>query len=507
MIRIYWFYIGSAERSTTLSGTWRLAYSFDALSRPTSVTSTAEGTSSYTYDITSQVTAATHTGQPNETYGFDANSNRNTAGYTVATNNQSTAGLGFTFTFDSAGNRLTRTETSTGKVQSYEWDYRNRLTAVIDRNTSAGPIVKQVNYEYDPYNRLVKRSLDPDGAGPNPATTQYWAYDQGINALLQIDGSSASNLSHRYLWSEQVDQLLADEQITSPSVPGNTLWGLADNLGSLRDIADFNESTGVTSIANHRVFSSTGKLVSETNSAIDLLFAFTGKQLDDSTDLQHNLYRWYDAAFGQWLSEDPLGFEAGDENLRRYVSGNAVGSIDPTGLVVNPQLPTNQEPREPGELLFDDVLKLLRRPLEHKITDTIKDSVRDTLFPRAPRISGPYFPSDLPTVPADFTFQEQEYYFDLPILPPLLPEPGQGIPIPVMIEGPYGPFSPGTKIAVSKILFSTMGTQTKVEFQLPSDIDYRDAFSGDFRSIFDQIQDKTKGRIIDGITFTFEFVK
>ena len=61
VIRIYWFYIGSAERSTTLSGTWRLAYSFDALSRPTSVTSTAEGTSSYTYDITSQVTAATHT--------------------------------------------------------------------------------------------------------------------------------------------------------------------------------------------------------------------------------------------------------------------------------------------------------------------------------------------------------------------------------------------------------------------------------------------------------------
>ena len=81
------FYIGSTERSTTLSGTWRLAYSFDSLSRPTSVSSTAEGTSSYTYDATSQV------------------------------------------------------------------------TAVIDRNTSAGPIVKQVNYEYDPYNRLEKTKV------------------------------------------------------------------------------------------------------------------------------------------------------------------------------------------------------------------------------------------------------------------------------------------------------------------------------------------------------------
>ncbi|MEO8271159.1 MAG: hypothetical protein ABI557_15665, partial [Aureliella sp.] len=93
---------------------------------------------------------------------------------------------------------------------------RNRLTTVIDRITSGGAIVKQVNYEYDAYNRLVKRSLDADGAGPNPATTQYWAYDEGINAVLQFDGAAASNQSHRYLWAEQVDQLLADEQITSP---------------------------------------------------------------------------------------------------------------------------------------------------------------------------------------------------------------------------------------------------------------------------------------------------
>ncbi|MEO8272214.1 MAG: RHS repeat-associated core domain-containing protein, partial [Aureliella sp.] len=307
-------------------------YSFDALSRPTSVVSTAEGTSSYSYDVTSQVTGATHTGQSNETYGFDANGNRNTTGYTVGTNNQTTAGLGYTFTFDFNGNRLTRTETSTGNVQSYEWDFRNRLTAVIDRNTSGGAIVKQVNYEYDAYNRLVKRSLDADGAGPNPATNQHWAYDEGINAVLQFDGAAASNQSHRYLWAEQVDALLADEQITSPSVPGNTLWGLADNLSTLRDIADFNESTSVTTVTNHRTFNANGKLVAETNAAVDLLFAYTGKQLDDSTGLQHNLYRWYDANLGQWLSEDPFGFAAGDENVRRYVGNRSSLSTDPTGL-------------------------------------------------------------------------------------------------------------------------------------------------------------------------------
>ena len=218
------------------------------------------------------------------------------------------------------------------KVQSYEWDYRNRLTAVIDRNTSGGAIVKRVDYEYDAYNRLVKRSLDADGAGPNPATTQYWAYDQGINAVLQFDGAAATNLSHRYLWSDRVDELFADEQVTSPSVPGNTLWGLADNLGTLRDIADFNESTSVTSVTNHRTLNANGKLGAETNAAVDLLFAFTGKLLDDATGLQHNLNRWYDAVFAQWLSEDPTGFAAGDANVRRYVGNQATNATDPAGL-------------------------------------------------------------------------------------------------------------------------------------------------------------------------------
>jgi RHS repeat-associated protein len=305
------------------------AYTYDPLSRIATIVSTLEGTDTYSYDQTSQLVGATHTSHANETYGFDANGNRNTSGFTTGTNNQTTAGLGFTYTYDDEGNRITKTETSTGKVEEYTWDHRNRLTKVVFRNSSGGAIVKQVDYEYDAYNRLVRRTFDADGAGAGAATNQYWVYDEGINAVLQFDGSSASNLSHRYLWSDNVDELLADEQIAG----NNTLWGLADHLGSLRDIADYSESTGVTTIANHRTLNSFGKLVSETNAAVDMLFAFTGKQFDEATGLQHNLFRWYDPVLGQWLSEDPIGFAAGDENVRRYVGNGVVDSVDPTGLV------------------------------------------------------------------------------------------------------------------------------------------------------------------------------
>ena len=120
--------------------------------------------------------------------------------------------------------------------------------------------------------------------------------------------------------------------MTSLSVGGNTLWGLGDHLGTPRDIADLNEGTSVTSVTNHRTYNGFGKLTAETNSAVDMLFGYTGKQLDEATGLQHNLNRWYDSNLGQWLNEDPIGFDAGDVNTRRYVSNGSLHLVDPLGL-------------------------------------------------------------------------------------------------------------------------------------------------------------------------------
>lgn len=367
------------QGTTTLSG---YTYSYDSVSRLTSVNSTVEGVSLYSYDKTSQLVGADHASQTDETYSFDANGNRNSSGYTTSSNNLTTAGNGFTYTYDDEGNRVSRTETATGKVQEYLWDYRNRLITVRDRNSAGGAIVKQVDYAYDALNRMVRRSLDADGAGAGAATNQYWAYDEGINAVVQFDGAASSNLSHRYLWSNAVDELLADEQVTSLSTGGNTLWGLADHLGTIRDIADANESTGTTSVTNHRTYNAFGKLVAETNTAVDLIFGFTGKQLDDSTGLQHNLFRWYDASLGQWMSEDPMGFGANDGNLRRYIGNSSVGYKDPTGLIQEP----NETPEE-GTPMFQigqwsiDKPNLKWEPLDTdlKLTGSIAAEIENEL--------------------------------------------------------------------------------------------------------------------------------
>jgi RHS repeat-associated protein len=135
------------------------------------------------------------------------------------------------------------------------------------------------------------------------------------------------------LWGAIVDQLFADEQITNPLLEGNTIWPLGDHLGTLRDLADFDGTS--FAISNHRVYDSFGKLTSETNSAVDTFFAYTGKYFDRITGLSNHWHRWYDPQLGKWISEDPIGFLAGDANLARYV-GNMVSQFtDPTGLIAN----------------------------------------------------------------------------------------------------------------------------------------------------------------------------
>jgi RHS repeat-associated protein len=130
-----------------------------------------------------------------------------------------------------------------------------------------------------------------------------------------------------------VDQVLADEKVTSLNNAGDILWPLGDNLGTVRDLATYDSQTDTTTVANHITYDAYGKVTAETNSAIDHLFAYTGRQFDEATALQNNLNRWYDPAVGGWLNQDPIGFEAGDANLCRYVANAPTIEIDPTGLM------------------------------------------------------------------------------------------------------------------------------------------------------------------------------
>ncbi|MGB4728545.1 MAG: RHS repeat-associated core domain-containing protein, partial [Thermogutta sp.] len=125
-------------------------------------------------------------------------------------------------------------------------------------------------------------------------------------------------------------QSLAEEAVNG-GTDESVQWTLTDHLNTVRDIAKYNSQTDMTTVVNHLVYDAFGKVTSETNPAVDSLFLFTGRPYDLDSQLQNNLNRWYDARVGRWLSEDPIGFDAGDGNLYRYVGNATVTSVDPTG--------------------------------------------------------------------------------------------------------------------------------------------------------------------------------
>ena len=204
-----------------------------------------------------------------------------------------------------------------------------------------------IHTRYDAFNRMVSET---NTAGDTTTQTRF-AFDAN-QIVMQFSGTgssalTASNLTDRYLWGPAVDQLMADEQLSSLSSAGNVLYALTDNQNTVRDLATYDSDTDTTTVVDHRVFSTYGKMISEINpstlepAAVDCIFGYTGKYADSATGLQWNLNRWYNPSLQTWMSQDPIGFNAGDANLYRYVGNGPTDGIDPTGLADAPPGPGN----------------------------------------------------------------------------------------------------------------------------------------------------------------------
>ena len=96
------------------------------------------------------------------------------------------------------------------------------------------------------------------------------------------------------------------------------MWPLTDHLGTVRDLAD---STGT--VVNHIRYDSFGNVTGETNTAVDHLFGFTGREHDDESGLAYFRARYYDPVIGRFISEDPIGFAGGCTAGRRPPPGRS----------------------------------------------------------------------------------------------------------------------------------------------------------------------------------------
>src|SRR5690606_37137449 len=109
-----------------------------------------------------------------------------------------------------------------------------------------------------------------------------------------------------------------------------TAWYLTDHLGSVRDIVN-----GVGVVIDTITYDSFGNVVAEANAAGGDRFKFTGREWDAEAGLYYYRARFYDPTLGRFISQDPIGFLAGDANLYRYVGNSPLTFIDPLGLAAS----------------------------------------------------------------------------------------------------------------------------------------------------------------------------
>jgi RHS repeat-associated protein len=211
----------------------------------------------------------------------------------------------YQYQYDDEGNLTRKTEIATGSITNYEWDYRNRLTRVV----SGGQIIE---YLYDAEDRRVGKKI-------NGVVTQKYVYD-GADIALVVD--AAGVLVERYLYGAGVDNVLSRES------GGAVVWSLADKQGSVVDLVD---EHGV--VLNHFVYDGFGSRTGVTG--VDFRFGYTGRELDGETGLYYYRARYYDPSLGRFISEDPVGFGAGDTNLYRYVNNSPTNFTDPTGTTIS----------------------------------------------------------------------------------------------------------------------------------------------------------------------------
>jgi RHS repeat-associated protein len=313
----------------------QFVYSLDSGDRLTSETDTQNGattTTSYSYDSAGQLLPASTL-----SYTYDPNGNRTggSSAYTVTTGNQMTADLSWTYSYDNEGNLKEKDTKRVGSSEKWMYTYNasNELTEVNHYNTQ-GIHDLTVDYKYDAFGEQIEEDVNGtafaefgiDGWNSNMANPTG---NENINVWARLDQNN--HLITRYVWGDRVDQQLARIDLT----PATPYWTLQDRLGSIRDVIDYNGA--VKDDIQYDAFGNIN-LASETNSGFRGWYAYSGREYDTEINLQYNHARWYDSFSGRWISQDPLGFDAGDSNLYRYVNNGPTGAIDPSGLAPDSML-------------------------------------------------------------------------------------------------------------------------------------------------------------------------
>ena len=215
-----------------------------------------------------------------------------TTSITTDSNGNMTRILGFDLTFD-AWNRLVRVAKPDGTLVA--------------------------EYRYDALNRRITKTT--------PAETRYFYYNRNWQCLTEYANSSATP-DTTYLWGlRYIDDIICRTQNSQ------TLYSLSDPNWNVVALVDTNglpvERYTYTAFGKLHIYDPAFNERAESQCVWTR--TFTGQVLDSETGLMSYRNRFYSPILGRFIMRDPIGYNAEDENLYRYVQNNPFIFVDPEG--------------------------------------------------------------------------------------------------------------------------------------------------------------------------------
>ncbi|NJK73907.1 MAG: RHS repeat protein [Microcoleus sp. SU_5_6] len=289
---------------------YQLQLSYDQLSRIVQKRETVVGktqTYDYTYDLDGQLILVKRDGEIVERYVYDDNGNRtewqlgteqHTASYDAQDRLIELDGT--PYEFDADGFLIQRGEmtlkySATGELLEVSW-----------------PDGKAIQYTYDSMNRRVART-DEKG------TEQYLYGNPNHPFQVTAVRDNSGNLSvYEY---DNFGSLFALKR------DANLYYVTTDLLGTPRVVCDVNGLA--IKVLDYNSF---GQQIGDSSPVFYLPIRFAGGLLEADTELVRFGFRDYDSVAGKWTAKDPIGFNAGDGNLYRYVHNNSTNLTDSLGL-------------------------------------------------------------------------------------------------------------------------------------------------------------------------------
>jgi RHS repeat-associated protein len=207
------------------------------------------------------------------------------------------------FTFDNEGRLVSQTGST---PRTLTWDAKSRLNTLLQGGTK-----EAYAYAYDPTNHRIRRT------GGSVGNLDYYLEGDHLESVEQ-----SGALVEKYFRGSTIDELVAG--YTNQAGTLTPFMFQHDSVMSV--VAETKPNGGTQAALTYFAF---GEAQATTGTAISRL-QFTGRENDGNGCYQYRA-RTYCPAIGQFISEDPKKFEAG-QSFYAYVGNNPTIANDPMGL-------------------------------------------------------------------------------------------------------------------------------------------------------------------------------